>query len=62
MLGNCLNCCFLKRQTLNFFANSENEKSENEEGFKLPVQALPSNVRFFARLNSTGKKNSETCT
>ena len=42
--------------------SSENEKSDSEEGFKLPVQALPSNVRFFARLNSTGKKNSETCT
>ena len=34
--------------------NSENEKSESEERFKRPVQALPSNVGFFARLNSTG--------
>ena len=41
--------------------SSENEKSESEERFKLPVQALPSNVgffanhvRFFARFNSTG--------
>ena len=28
--------------------SSENEKSEIEERFKLPVQALPSNVGFFA--------------
>ena len=34
--------------------SSENEKSESEERFKRPVQALPSNVGFFARLNSTG--------
>ena len=34
--------------------NSENEKSESEERFKRPVQVLPSNVGFFARLNSTG--------
>ena len=34
--------------------SSENEKSESEERFKLLVQALPSNVGFFARLNSTG--------
>ena len=34
--------------------SSENEKSESEERFKLPVQALPSNVGFFARFNSTG--------
>ena len=33
---------------------SENEKSESGERFKHPVQALPSNVGFFARLNSTG--------
>ena len=42
--------------------SSENEKSESEERFKRPVQALPSNVGFFARLNSTGQKKSETCT
>ena len=42
--------------------SSENEKSESEERFKRPVQALPSNIGFFARLNSTGYKNSETCT
>ena len=29
---------------------------------KREIQALPSNVGFFARLNSTGLKNSETCT
>ena len=34
--------------------SSENEKSESEERLKRPVQALPSNVGFFARLNSTG--------
>ena len=34
--------------------SSENKKSESEEGFKCPVQALPSNVGFFAQLNSTG--------
>ena len=34
--------------------SSENEKSESEERFKRLVQALPSNVSFFARLNSTG--------
>ena len=34
--------------------SSENKKSESEERFKRPVQALPSNVGFFARLNSTG--------
>ena len=34
--------------------SSENEKSKSEERFKRPVQALPSNVGFFARLNSTG--------
>ena len=34
--------------------SSENEKSESEERFKLLVQALPSNVGFVARLNSTG--------
>ena len=28
--------------------SSENEKSESEERFKRPVQALPSNVDFFA--------------
>ena len=32
----------------------QNEKSESEERFKLPLQALPSNVGFFAPLNSTG--------
>ena len=36
--------------------SSENEKSESEERFKRPVQALPSNVGFFARLSSTGWK------
>ena len=36
------------------FFSSENEKSESEERFKRPVQALPSNVGFFAQLNSTG--------
>ena len=34
--------------------SSENEKSESEERFKRPLQALPSNVGFFAPLNSTG--------
>ena len=34
--------------------SSENEKREGEEVFKRPVQALPSKVGFFARLNSTG--------
>ena len=34
--------------------SSENEKSESEERFKRPVQALPSSVGYFARLNSTG--------
>ena len=38
--------------------SSKNEKSESEEGFKRPVQALPSNVGFFTRLNSTGYENS----
>ena len=32
----------------------ENEKSEGEERLRRPVQALPCNVSFFARLNSTG--------
>ena len=34
--------------------SSENEKSESEERSERPFQALPSNVGFFARLNSTG--------
>ena len=34
--------------------SSENEKSESEERFKSPVQALLSNVSFFTRLDSTG--------
>ena len=35
--------------------SSENvEKSESKERFKHPVQALPSNVAFCTRLNSTG--------
>ena len=42
--------------------SSENDKSESEEKFKRAVQAVPSNVGFFARLNSTWKKNSETFT
>ena len=33
--------------------SSEKEKNESEERFKRPVQAQPSNVGFFARLNST---------
>ena len=33
--------------------SSENEKSESEERFKRPVQAVPSNVGFFDRLNSS---------
>ena len=34
--------------------SSENEKSESEERFKSSAQALPSNIGFFAQLNSTG--------
>ena len=30
--------------------SSENKKSESEERFKHPVQALPSNVGFFHRV------------
>ena len=33
--------------------SSENEKSESEERLEHLVQALPSNVAFFAQLNST---------
>ena len=32
--------------------SSENEKSESGKRFKRPVQALPSNVGFVARLNT----------
>ena len=36
--------------------SSENEKSESEDKFERVVHAEPSNVAFFAWLNSTGKK------
>ena len=51
--------CGRKIRTLHRFVSSalfgsENEKSESEERFKIPVQALPFNVGFFSWSNSTG--------